>query len=220
VTDRISPQRFHESIGVDDWHVVAEGACAHFRTGSFADGARFVQAISELSGLAERHPDIDLRHRGVTVRLTTVDERYGGLTGHSVDLARSISAAARALGLASDPSAVQVVQLTVDALVGSAVMPFWRALLGYTGRADSPEDLIDPHGRAPSLWFQEMAVPRTGRNRVHLDVWLPPELAEGRVAAAVAAGGHVVTAANAPAWWVLADVEGNEACVATWAGRG
>jgi hypothetical protein len=25
---------------------------------------------------------------------------------------------------------------------------------------------------------------------------------------------------NAPSWWVLADAEGQEACVATWLGRG
>lgn len=33
-------------------------------------------------------------------------------------------------------------------------MPFWRALLGYRDR--EPEDLIDPRGRGPAFWFQEM----------------------------------------------------------------
>jgi hypothetical protein len=42
--------------------------------------------------------------------------------------------------------------------------------------------------------------------------------AEARVAAAIAAGGHLVTDQYAPAWWVLADAEGNDACVATWMG--
>ncbi|WP_442933923.1 VOC family protein [Micromonospora sp. CPCC 206171] len=32
-------------------------------------------------------------------------------------------------------------------------------------------------------------------------------------------GGRLVTDRNAPTWWVLADAEGNEACVATWLGR-
>ena len=58
-----------------------------------------------------------------------------------------------------------------------------------------------------------------GRNRIHLDVAVPHEQAEARVAAAVAAGGHLVTDAYAPKWWVLADAEGNEACIATWLGR-
>jgi hypothetical protein len=29
----------------------------------------------------------------------------------------------------------------------------------------------------------------------------------------------VVTDRHGPSWWVLADAEGNEACVATWLGR-
>jgi 4a-hydroxytetrahydrobiopterin dehydratase len=48
---------------------------------------------------------------------------------------------------------------------------------------------------------------------------VPHDQAEARVAAALAAGGHLVTDQYAPAWWVLADAEGNEACVATWMGR-
>jgi 4a-hydroxytetrahydrobiopterin dehydratase len=43
--------------------------------------------------------------------------------------------------------------------------------------------------------------------------------AEARIAAALAAGGNLLSDAHAPLWWVLADAEGNEACVATWVGR-
>ena len=31
--------------------------------------------------------------------------------------------------------------------------------------------------------------------------------------------GHLVSDEHAPAWWTLADAEGNEADVATWMGR-
>jgi len=51
------------------------------------------------------------------------------------------------------------------------------------------------------------------------DVSVPHDQAEARVAAAIAAGGHAVTDQHAPAWWTLADAEGNEADVATWIGR-
>jgi 4a-hydroxytetrahydrobiopterin dehydratase len=61
--------------------------------------------------------------------------------------------------------------------------------------------------------------PGPQRNRIHLDVWVPHDQAEARIAAAIAAGGHLVTDQQAPSWWVLADAEGNEACVATWMGR-
>jgi 4a-hydroxytetrahydrobiopterin dehydratase len=63
-----------------------------------------------------------------------------------------------------------------------------------------------------------MDAPRPQRSRIHLDVWVPHDQAEARVAAAVATGGRVVSDEMAPSGWVLADPEGNEACVATWIG--
>ena len=190
------------------------GACAHFRAGSFGAGVALVDAIGRLADAAHHRPAVDLRNEGVTVRLRTHD--VGGLNGRDVELARRISAA-RELGLPADPSAVQSVQVTIDALVGSKVMPFWRAVLGYQEVGD--EDLVDPHRRGPSFWFQQMDAPRPQRNRIHVDIAVPHDEAESRIAAAIAAGGHLVTDRYAPAWWVLADAEGNEACVATWMGR-
>jgi 4a-hydroxytetrahydrobiopterin dehydratase len=219
-TEPISMRQFHEATGVEDWRIVGEGACAFFRTGSFAGGARLVQAISELAGLDDHHPDVDLRSDGVTVRLITVTDDYFGPSARDLELARRISAVARELGVPADPAAVQTVQLTIDALVSREVMPFWRAVLGYEYRSDSPEeDLVDPRGRGPSLWFQPMDAPRPQRNRIHVDVWVPHDQAEARVAAALAAGGRVVRDEYAPAWWTLADAEGNEVDVATWMSR-
>jgi 4a-hydroxytetrahydrobiopterin dehydratase len=43
--------------------------------------------------------------------------------------------------------------------------------------------------------------------------------AGARIAAVLAAGGTLASDAMAPSWWVLADPEGNEACVATWRSR-
>ncbi|MFG2561192.1 VOC family protein [Streptomyces sp. NPDC048496] len=219
-TERIRPQQFHESVGLEDWRVLGEGACAYFRTASFTVGAQLVQAISELPGVGAGHPDVDLRHEGVTIRLITITDDYYGLSKRHIELARQISAAARALNIPADPSAVQTVQVTIDALVGPDVVPFWRALLGYADRANSPEDLIDPHGRGAPFYFQQMDAPRPQRNRVHIDVWVPYDQAEARIAAALAAGGRLVSAADAPSNWVLADPEANEACVGTagWTG--
>ena len=96
---------------------------------------------------------------------------------------------------------------------------FWAAVLGYERRAGSPdEDLVDPRLRGPSIWFQHMDAPRPQRNRFHIDLWVPPELAEARVAAALAAGGRMVRDAS-PTWWTLADAEGNEVDVTSAAGR-
>ncbi len=215
MTERISPRQFHEAGGVEDWRVLFDGVCAHFRTGSFAAGVALVDAIGRLADAAPPHPDVDLRSEGVTVRLRM--HEVEGLSARDVELARQISAAARALDVPADPTAVQTVQVTIDALVGSDVRPFWRAVLGYQEVGDA--DLIDPQGRGPSFWVQQMDAPRPQRNRLHIDLSVPHDQAEARIAAALAAGGHLVTDRYAPAWWTLADAEGNEVDVATWMGR-
>jgi 4a-hydroxytetrahydrobiopterin dehydratase len=138
MSEQIEPRQFHEADGVEDWRVVGEGACTYFRAGSFAAGARLVDAISQLAGLDDHHPDVDLRYEGVTVRLITITPGYYGLSERDVELARQISAVARELGVPADPAAVQNIQLSIDALVIPEVLPFWRAVLGYADRGDSP----------------------------------------------------------------------------------
>ena len=211
MSETIKPQRFHEV----DWRVVRDDASTHFRTGSFAAGVALVEAIGRLADAANHHPDVDLRSDGVTVRLRTHD--VDGLSERDVELARQISAAARELGVPVDLTGLQIVQVAIDALVIPDVLPFWRAVLGYEEVDD--EDLFDPHWQGPPFWFQQMDAPRPQRNRIHIDVYVPHDQAEARVAAALAAGGHVVSDENAPGWWTLADAEGNEVDVAPWPDR-
>ena len=215
MTERISPREFHQADGVDDWRVVFSGACTYFKTGSFRAGVALVNAIGELADAANHHPDVDLRYPGVTVRLIT--HEVGGLSARDIELARQISAAARDLGVTADPSGVQTVQVAIDGVDRTRLMPFWQAVLGYKAAGD--EDLEDPHGSGPSLWFQQVDDLQPGRNRFHLDVSVPDDQGEARVAAALAAGGRVVSDENAPQWWTLADPDGNEADVATMHGR-
>jgi 4a-hydroxytetrahydrobiopterin dehydratase len=218
--DHISPKQFEDSEGVEDWRVLGDGACAYFRTESFAAGARLVLAISELPGVDGHHPDVDLRHDGLTLRLITVTNDYFGMSRGDVELARQISAAARGLGLVADPSAVQSLLVIPGSPVRPDVLPFWRAVLGYEPRLDSPEeDLVDPRGRGPSFWFEQMNEPRPDGGAIHVAIWVPYEQAEARVAAALAAGGRMVRDEFAPSWWTLADASGNEADIATTRGR-
>ena len=215
MSDYITARDFHAADGVEDGRVIGDGACAFFRTGSFTESARLVQVIGGLSGVEHRGPDIDLRRDGVTVRLITITEHYYGMSRHDVELARQISSAARDLGLQAEPSAVQNILIIPGAPNTAEVMPFWRAVLGYEPRGDSPdEDLVDPHDRGPAFWFEQMAEPRQGGGAIHIAVWMPYEQAEARVAAALAAGGRLVRD-HAPAWWTLADAAGNEADIAT-----
>ena len=102
MVERISPQQFRASNGVEDWRLIANGAQACFATGSFARGAQLVDAIGRLADAANHHPDVDLRYSSVTVALST--HEIGDISDRDVVLAQQISAAARDLGIAADPS--------------------------------------------------------------------------------------------------------------------
>lgn len=221
MTDKVTPSQFHGSDGIEDWRVLGDGACAFFRTGSFTAGTRLVAAIGELAGIDDGHAAVDLRLDGVTVRLLTTSEDYYGMSQRDVELARQISAVAREQGLSADPTAVQSLLVIPGAPVAAEVMPFWRAVLGYEPRPDSPEDdLVDPRGRGTSFWFESMDVPRSdGGGAIHVAVWVPYDQAEPRIQAALAAGGRIVRDDSAPSWWTLADTAGNEADIATVVGR-
>lgn len=197
------------------WRVLYGKIHATFVTGSFVRGLELVNGIGELAEAANHHPDIVLRYPSVGVSLVSHD--VGGLTARDVDLGTKISALAADMGVDGDLTAPEVVEIGIDVMDKAAVLPFWQAVLDYKKAGDV--DLVDPRGTGPTVWFQQMDEPRPQRNRIHLDVAVPHDLAQQRVTAAVEAGGQVVTDEYAPAWWVLADVEGNEACVTTWQGR-
>lgn len=222
-SDYLSVREFREAEGTRDWPVLSDGATTFFPTDSFATAARLMQAIAALDRIDDHRPDIDVRLDGVTLRLITADADRRGMSRRDLELARRISAApaAAALGLSPDPTAVQRVEpIIVGAVDIKAVMPFWRALMGCAPRPDSPdEDLIKPRGRGPGIWFEQLDGPRSGRNRMHVAVWVPYDQVEARVAAAVAAGGTVIFDEQTPAWWTLADPEGNEADIATTMAR-
>jgi 4a-hydroxytetrahydrobiopterin dehydratase len=221
VTDRISPRQFQESEGLEDWRVISEGACIFLRTGSFAESARLAQAIAELPGLEEHPPAVDIRQGGMTIRLISIADDYMGMTERDVQVALQITTAARDLGLVADPASVQSLLVIPGAPNIAEIMPFWRALLGYEPRLDSPdEDLVDPQDRGAAFWFESMDEPRAdGGGAIHIAVWVPHDQAEARIAAALAAGGRMVRVEFAPSWWTLADAAGNEADIATTTGR-
>ena len=215
--DPISAREFHAANGTDDWRVIGDGATAFFVTPTFADAVRLVDAIGALPGVEDHRPDVDVRQDGVTVRLLSRSTEWYGMSRQDLDLARQISAAARELGFAADPGRVQSVLVIPGAPVIADVVPFWQAALGYHRRPDSPdEDLVDPRDRNPGFWFETMDQPRAdGGGAIHVAVWVAPEVAETRVAAALAAGGRMVRDTFAPAWWTLADAAGNEVDIAT-----
>lgn len=212
VSERVDPRH---------WRVLLGRLHATFATGSFTSGLGFVVRLAELAERANHHPDVDLRYTEVHVSLVSHDA--GGLTERDVNLARHVSELADELGIEGRPGTQQALEIAIDALDIPAVRPFWKAVLAYDDEPPPAEDpqpaLVDPAGIGPAFWFQQMDAPRPQRNRIHLDVSVPHDVAERRVEAAIAAGGHLVSDASAPAFWVLADPEGNEACVCTWQAR-
>jgi 4a-hydroxytetrahydrobiopterin dehydratase len=209
---RTSARAFHAADGVEDWRVLFWGAYAYFRVRSFSEGARFVAAIAEAAEAVGHFPDVDLRPDGVTVR--TFSRADGALSERDVELARGISAVARRMELEADPSRLQVVGLAVAQDAGSDVRPFFAAVLGYDELADT--DVIDPHRRNPHFTFQQLHPPRPGRGRTHIDVSVPADQAEARVAAALAAGGRLADESHVPNWWTLASPENHGVDIAAW----
>jgi 4a-hydroxytetrahydrobiopterin dehydratase len=207
----LTATRFAALDGLADWRYLLESIHATFRTGSYPAAVALIGAVAAQAG--DHRLDVDLRHPGtVHMALGTA----GPVSGADADLARTISRLAAAAGAVAEPTGARSVELAIDAMDIAAVRPFWRAVLGYL---DVDGYLVDPQRRGPPLWFQQMDAPRAQRNRIHLDVTVPHDVAAERVAAALAAGGTLVSAARARAWWVLADPEGNEACVCTWQDR-
>ena len=204
-----------DSEGLQDWRVLLRSLQSSFTTGSMAKGIEFAARVGAAADAANHHPDLMITYPRVHVLLTT--HETDGLTNRDVDMARTISAIATELGIAAEPTVATQLEIAIDAMDIAAVKPFWEAVLGYKAHLD--DDCLDPFGRGPAFWFQQMNAPRPQRNRIHIDVTVPHDIAQQRIAAALAAGGSLVSDTAAPAFWILADPEGNEACICTWQGR-
>ncbi|WP_164863640.1 VOC family protein [Agromyces sp. LHK192] len=220
---------FHLADGVDDWRVLYCGPVACFETASLQDAAAFAVAIAgldELDGLdkldrRDAPPLIDVRPNGVTIRLTAdvLDlEASGAATAAA--RARAISDLARQRGLTPRPDRLQDTQVAIATVapVGE-VLPFWRAVLGYDDH--TADDLVDPRGRGPTVWFQQLdparsdSRGRTLRHAMHVDLAVPREQLRARLAEALAEHGRVVVDLG-PRYQTFADPAGNKVDLVSW----
>lgn len=180
-------------------------------------------ALDACGTAADDHLQVDIRPDLVAFRLQT----RGTIDVTALDavLAARISDAVRVAGLDLTPDGParpeQLLEFAIDALDIPRIRPFWQAVLGYVDEpgAGPSGGLIDPAGQGPSIWFQQMDAPRPQRNRIHFDLDVAHDEADRRIAAALDAGGTLVSDARARAFWVLADAEGNEICICTWQDR-
>jgi 4a-hydroxytetrahydrobiopterin dehydratase len=202
-----------EAAGLSDWRQLFEALHTRFLTGSFETGLRLVTRIGELAEEANHHPDVDLRYPHVNVSLCSHD--VFAVTSRDLDLARQISDAAAELEVRADPAATAVVEIALDTWDHEEIKPFWAAVLGMTDHPHHDQELRDLAGTQPTVWFQHTDAHDEPRQRFHLDIRVPPEVADGRIAAALAAGGVLVSDEQAPRFTVLADAQGNKVCVTT-----
>ncbi|MBO1768932.1 VOC family protein [Agrococcus sp. TF02-05] len=208
-----------------DWRKLAQGLHARYRIDGFGAGARFLVAVGDAGDALGHHPSVALGDGHVDLKLLSDDAIYRDdagsehvvqwVTQKDLDLARRISEIAAEQGLTADPAAVTAIELGLDAADSAAIAPVWAALLTGDPAAQglgSPSDEIrDPTGRVPNLWFGDAA--ERNQERFHIEVYVPPEVGPQRIAAALAAGGTVVDDSKAPWLTVIADREGNRGVV-------
>ena len=141
-------------------------------------------------------------------------------------------------------------QLTIDANGPARLAHFWGQALGYQpvpptepettwhrhyrarlgAEAAFDDRIFDPSGLLPPIWFQQVPEEKSGKNRLHLDLYptgrdlaLPLErrieIIEAKVADLVALGASVERRTrhddpDDPVYYVVMnDPEGNEFCV-------
>lgn len=222
MTTVVTATQFHTHADLPDWRYALGRVETTYRCASFPTAAALASAIADAAERAGHHPDLDVRYPNVLhVALTT--HAADAVTELDVDLAGAISALAASAGASAQPSAVRALEVAIDAIDIDAVRPFWKAVLGYEDARARPDGrvvaIVDPLRIGPAFWFQQMDQPRPQRNRIHIDVTVPHDVAEARIVEALAAGGTLVSDRRARAFWILADPEGNEACICTWQDR-
>ena len=210
-----------------DWRKLGQGLHARYVVDDFSTGTRFVGAVSEACDALGHHPRVTIGDGYVDLRLLSADAVYRDdegtehvvewVTQRDVDLARRITEIAADHEVDADPTAVSVIELGLDTARSATIAPVWAALL--TGNAEaqghgSPSDEIrDATGRVPNLWFGDADEHEAPGQRFHIEVYVAPEVAAQRIAAAVAAGGTVVDDTGAPSLTVIADQDGNTGVV-------
>jgi 4a-hydroxytetrahydrobiopterin dehydratase len=210
-----------------DWRKLAQGLHARYLIDDFRAGARFVAAVAEAGDPLGHHPSVSIGKGYVDLKLVSADAIYRDeegtehvvewVTQQDVDLARRITEIAADHQLDADPASVSVLELGLDTAHSTTIAPVWAALLtgdpDARGRGTPSDEVRDLTSRVPNLWFGDAQEPVTVGQRFHVEVYVAPEVAASRVAAAVEAGGTVVDDSQAPSLTVIADPDGNTGVV-------
>ncbi len=215
------------AANLTDWRKLAQGLHARYLVDDFGTGARFVVAVGEAGDTLGHHPRVSIGDAYVDLKLISDDAIYRDgkgtehvvewVTQQDVDLARRITEIAADHKIEAEPASVSHIELGLDTSHSATIAPVWAALLTGSaeaqGRGSPSDEIRDATGRVPNLWFGDADEHATPRQRFHIEVYVAPEVAGQRIAAALAAGGTVVDESNAPSLTVIADQDGNKAVV-------
>lgn len=210
-----------EGIETADWQAVFS-AMACYRVTSTAQQRDLAAAAAALADAAGFPLLIDLRP-GLVIIDSAKDQWVDDAHGLELDftgLAADLQIAAHELGATADPGLPRFVQLFLDAADVAAVRAFWASALGYIhDRRAWVGDIDDPRRLNPVLAFQEIDVSETERrrqrNRIHIELAVPSDVAQTRLAETVAAGGRLLDESEER--WRVADPEGNELVIVSGA---
>ncbi len=212
--DLVPGEALGERAGTSDWQAVFS-AMACYRVTSPTQQRELVAAAAALADDGDFPLLVDLRP-GLVIIDSGKDQWEAdahGLELDFTDLADDIQTAARELGATADPGLPRFAQLFLDAADVAMVRAFWVAALGYTlDRRAGVSDIHDLQRLNPVLVFQELDASeserRRQRNRIHVELSVPPDLAQTRLATTFAAGGRLLD--ESADRWRVADPEGNE----------
>jgi predicted enzyme related to lactoylglutathione lyase len=120
--------------------------------------------------------------------------------------------------MAGVPMNVSRLTYTLDCSDGQRLSGFWAEVLGYSvfGPHRNHWSLIPPEGvQEPWFILQQVGEPKSGKNRMHVDIHVAD--LDGEVQRIVALGAQRVSEEpydmEGFTWFVMADPEGNEFCI-------
>jgi len=73
---------------LDGWRADGDAIVCTYRFKSFGDAIEFVNRVADIAEERDHHPDIDIRFREVSLRLTTHSQ--GGVTERDVAVAEAV----------------------------------------------------------------------------------------------------------------------------------
>jgi 4a-hydroxytetrahydrobiopterin dehydratase len=200
--------------GLPGWRTRLGALYTAYRAPSSQIAVELMYQLGQLANELDHHPDLDWRYDHVFLKIST--HSIGGkVTSNDVEFARRASELATAAGVTARPEVAREVEIGVDTDDVDALRPVWAAALGY--KQGGTEDVRDPWGRSPTVWFQRTEAPNP--NRVHLDTWVEDSRADDELAAAQAAGALRLDDRNRPSCTVIGDAHGNRFCICTSLGR-